>query len=461
MKNYSVFIIDDDQFVRNALSMVLKNDYDLSTFETAEDGIAAAEYNQPDVVFLDIGLPEMSGVEAIEVFKKSYPEVAVIMLTAYEDVKSVVSSMKAGAREYIVKPVQMETVKAILENTIETISLRKEVRQLQEKYLKENLPCFIGESNAIKDIMEIVNLVAQSQDTPILIQGDTGTGKELIAQAIHYRSPLFKGPLVEVNCAAIPKELIESELFGYEEGAFSGAAKSGKKGLVEKAHEGTLFLDEIGDLSHEAQAKLLRFLEEGEFYRVGGTAKLATRTRVVSATNKNLLKMVDEGSFRKDLYFRLAVIKIELPSLNERKDDILPIAKRFLLEFSDKFKKSFNSISLEASEALKANEWTGNVRELRNIVERAVLLSDGPELTLDKLGINKGAKFEDPNRFCKNVALPKIGAEGINYLDILTSIESYYFKTAIELANGNETRAADLLHLTRDTFRYRRKKISI
>lgn len=461
MKKYSIFIIDDDRYVRNGLSMVLKKDYNVSSFETAEEGIDAAEHNQPDVIFLDIGLPGMSGTEALELLKKKYPELVVIMLTAFEDVKTVVSSMKLGARDYIVKPVQMETVKVIIENAIETISLRKEVRQLQEKYLKENLPCFIGESNAIRDIMEIVNRVAKSPDTSILIQGDTGTGKELIAQAIHYRSPNFNGPLVEVNCAAIPKELIESELFGYEEGAFSGAAKSGKKGLVEKASKGTLFLDEVGDLSQEAQAKLLRFLEEGEYYRVGGTTKWATRTRIVSATNKDLLQMVDEGSFRKDLYFRLAVIKLELPSLNERKDDIIPIAKRFLLEFSDKFQKSFTSISSEAAEALRKNEWNGNVRELRNIIERAVLLSDGPTLTLEKLDVKNGGHSENKYYSCTNMELPKIDADGINYPEIINSIENYYFKTAINLANGNESRAANMLHLSRDTFRYRRRKLNI
>ena len=461
MKDYSIFLIDDDQYVRNGISMVLKSDCNVSTFETAEDAIAAMENDPPDIAFLDIGLPGMSGIEAIEVIKEANPHIAIIMLTAFEDVKSVVSAMKAGARDYIVKPVQMETVKVALANAIETISLRKEVHKLQEKYLKENLPCFIGESNAIKDIMEIVNMVAQSPDTSILIQGDTGTGKELIARAIHYRSPHFKGPLVEVNCAAIPKELIESELFGYEEGAFSGAAKSGKKGLVEKASEGTLFLDEVGDLSQEAQAKLLRFLEEGEYYRVGGTKKLTTRTRVVSATNKDLLKMVDDGKFRKDLYFRLAVIKLELPSLDERKDDIVLIAKRFLLEFSEKFKKSFTSISPEAAEALTNNEWTGNVRELKNIIERAVLLSQGPILNLENLDIKNGDDIGKSYDFSSNMRFPKLNSEGIMLQEIMNSIENFYFKSAIDLAKGNESKAANLLHLTRDTFRYRRKKLNI
>jgi DNA-binding NtrC family response regulator len=365
--------------------------------------------------------------------------------------------MKYGAYEYIVKPIQMDALLVILRNAFETISMRKEIQNLHEKYLKENLPCFIGESNLIQDVMDVVKKVAQSPDTSILIQGETGTGKELIAQAIHYRSPNFKGPLMTVNCAAIPKDLVESELFGYEKGAFSGADKSGKIGLVEQAKDGTLFLDEIGDLNADAQAKLLRFLESGEYYRVGGTEKRSVKTRVVAATNKDLSGLIAEGRFREDLYYRLAVVKIEIPSLNERRDDIIPIAKHFLLKFSEKFNKSFTSIDSEAQEALKQYHWTGNVRELKNMIERGVLLAEGPRLKLKNLGIESA---NNGNSHGRDKKLPLISENGIDFLSILETIEKDYFEEALKLANGNESKAADLLNMSRDKFRYRRQKLS-
>jgi len=336
--------------------------------------------------------------------------------------------------------------------------MRKEIQLLHEKYLRENLPCFIGESNAVMDVMDIVKKAARSPDTPILIQGETGTGKELIARAIHYRSPHFKGPLIEVNCAAIPKELIESELFGYEKGAFSGASPGGKTGLVEKADNGTLFLDEIGDLSLEAQAKLLRFLEEGEFYRVGGTKKHKVRTRVVSATNKDLLQMTEEESFRPDLYHRIAVVRIEVPALNQRRDDILLIAKHFLVEFSHKLGKNFTGISPAAEATLKTFGWKGNVRELKNVIEKGVLLEEGPELLLQGLAKETARQDEGLVELHNGTRLPPLSMAGIDFPGFIAAIESYYLQEALQLTNGNESKAAKLLHLSRDSFRYRRKK---
>jgi transcriptional regulator with PAS, ATPase and Fis domain len=291
-----------------------------------------------------------------------------------------------------------------------------------------------------------------------LILGETGTGKELIAKAIHYKSPNFKGPMVAVNCAAMPKELIESELFGYEKGAFTGAERSGKEGLVEKAAGGTLFLDEVADLSTEAQVKLLRFLDEGEYYRVGGTKKRTVKTRIVSATNRDLAVLVEAGKFRNDLYHRFAVVKLEVPSLSRRRDDIIPMAKHFLVECSQKFNKTFSSISPEAEAALKEYEWPGNVRELKNLIERGVLLSDGPELTLENLGLegtNGGASTTAPDN---GHNLPPVSTIGIDLTAIIEGIEKAYFEDALKLANGNESKAALLLNLTRDKFRYRRQK---
>jgi transcriptional regulator with PAS, ATPase and Fis domain len=261
-----------------------------------------------------------------------------------------------------------------------------------------------------------------------------------------------------VNCAAIPKDLIESELFGYEKGAFSGAGESGKAGLVEKAIDGTLFLDEVGDLSNEAQAKLLRFLEDGEYYRVGGTKKRMAQTRVVAATNKNLPHLIAEERFRQDLYHRLAVVRIEVPSLNQRRDDILPIAKHYLLEFAHKFDKTYTAISPETEAALKDFNWTGNVRELKNLIEKGVLLGEGPVLSLQDLGLVEADTPVEHRGFEEGTKLPSLAASGMDFPAFLTTIEKHYFDQALKLAKGNESKAAKLLGISRDTFRYRRKK---
>jgi DNA-binding NtrC family response regulator len=431
MKTYSLYIVDDEQVVLEGTALALKKYYKVRTFYSAENAIEAMKEDPPDLILLDIGLQGMSGIEALEEIKRLLPEMLIIMITAYEDVETVVSAMKLGAYDYVVKPIHIETLLTNIQNALETVKMRKEIRLLQERYLRENLPCFIGESDAIQDMMEVVKKVAKSPDTSVLILGKTGTGKELIANAIHYRSPNFKEPFVSVNCAAIPKELIESELFGYEKGAFTGAAASGKIGLVERVGNGTLFLDEVGDLSMEAQAKLLRFIEEGEFYKVGGTEKRQARIRIISATNRDLAPMMEDNRFREDLYYRLAVVKIEIPSLNKRRDDIVPIAKFFLVEFSRKMRKTFNSLSPNAERALMEYHWRGNVRELRNFIERAVLIADGPEL--------------------KEKDIPST----------LESIEKNYLREALRVAKGNESKAARLLNLSRDTFRYRRKKLNL
>jgi DNA-binding NtrC family response regulator len=461
MIQYSIYIVDDEETIREGVSMALEANYQVKAFAAAEGAMDAMKDHPPDLVLLDIGLPGMDGIEALGKMKDLYPEVLLIMITAYEDINTVISAMKLGAYDYVVKPLYMDALEATVRNALETIRLRKEVQALQEEYLKENLPCFIGESNAIQDVMEFIGMVAKSPDTPILIIGETGTGKELIAHAVHYRSPNFKGPFITVNCAAIPKDLIESELFGYEQGAFSGARASGKKGLIEEAANGTLFLDEVGDLSPEAQAKLLRFLEDGEFYRVGGTKKVQIQTRLISATNKALDSMLEEGSFRKDLYFRLGVVRVQVPSLNDRRDDIVPIAKHFLLEFSNKFGKTFTGISQQAESALVAYTWTGHVRELKNLVERGVLTGKGPELTIWDLGMEAGEKGKKQKRAKVNIAFPPLSEAGIDFASAQESLERYYIKEALEMAGGNESKAARFLRMNHHTFRYRRRKLQI
>ena len=457
MTNFSLFIVDDEEIARAGVTLALKKTYNVCGFGTAEDAMAALQDKQPDLILLDIGLPGMSGIEALQIIKTEYPDILVIMITAYEDVQTVVSAMKLGAYDYIVKPLDMNGLIITVRNALETIALKKEIQLLQQKYIKLNLPVIVGESKPIQEIMEIVSMVAQSADTPVLITGETGSGKELIAQTIHYKSPNFKGPLITVNCAAIPKELIESELFGYEKGAFSGA-HAAKAGLVEEAAGGTLFLDEVGDLSAEAQAKLLRFLESGEYFRVGGTRRLQVQTRVISATNRDLMAMAQEGTFRMDLYYRLAVLKIEVPSLNHRRSDILPIAKFFLEKFAKKFGKAYTGLSSEAVNALENFNWTGNVRELRNMIERAVLLGSGAMLNLHQLGLeaNGPAQQECPSA-PEQTALPPLSRRGIDLPAVIQSIEKEYFEQALEIAGGNTSKAAKLLNFSRDKFRYRMK----
>lgn len=459
MLTYSIYIVDDEQTIREGITMALEAEYRTMAFATAQRAIDEIRVKPPDLVLLDIGLPDMNGIEALRKIKDMHPDTLVIMVTAYEDIDNVISAMKRGAYDYVVKPIHMESLELVIRNALETIRLRKEVQALQETYLQQNLPCFIGKSNTIHGVMEFIGMVAKSPDTPILICGETGTGKELIAGAIHYRSPNFKGPLITVNCASLPKDLVESELFGYEKGAFSGASASGKRGLVEEAQDGTLFLDEVGDLSQEAQAKLLRFLETGEFYRIGGTKKLQVQTRVVSATNRDLESMIEKGLFRKDLYFRLGVVKVDLPSLNERKDDIIPLAKYFLMQFSNKFKKKFTAISPRAESALLAHPWTGNVRELLNLIERAVLIGAGPELTLQDLVIEDSSGGPEIVTQRNEAGFPPLPPTGINLPSLQEQMEAFYIRAALELSKGNESKAAMLLNLNHHTFRYRRKRL--
>lgn len=459
MTEYAITIVDDEKTIRDGILMALEGSYRMAAHASAEKALAAMKRDLPDLVLLDIGLPGMTGLEALEAIKIDYPEVLVIMITAFEDVDTVIAAMKAGAHDYVVKPLHMEGLEVTIGNALDTIRLKKEVQALQNRYLKEHIPCFIGESKAIQDVMDFIKTVAKSPDTPILIQGETGTGKEPLAAAIHYNSPNWKSTFATVNCAAIPKDLIESELFGYKKGAFSGADAAGKKGLVESAADGTLFLDEVGDLSLEAQAKLLRFLELGEFYPLGSSRKKQIKTRVVSATNKNLDEMMETGQFRKDLYFRLGVIKVKAPSLNQRPDDIMPLAKYFLKEFSDKFGKGLVGLSSEVQAALMQHTWTGNVRELKNVMEAAVIVSNNAELVLEDLEASIRVAVPGFDTSTTNADVTNFPAEDFCLVTMLEHMEKKYIQKAMQLANNNESQAARFLGMNHHTFRYRRKKL--
>jgi len=463
---YSISVVDDEESIRDGLELILSEEYDISCFPDAESFLSGLEKNAPDLVLMDIGLPAMNGIDALAIIKKKTLDLPVIMITAFEDINMVILSMKTGAFDFILKPMNPDILELTIKKAISSIALRKEVKILQEKYLKDNHPCFIGESKNIEDVMDFINMVAKSPDTPIMIMGETGTGKELIAKAIHARSPVFQGSFIAVNCSAFPDELIESELFGYEGGAFSGAKKQGKKGFIEEADNGTLFLDEVADLSLAGQAKLLRFLESGEFYKVGSTTKHKVNVRLVSATNKNLEELIDQGRFRKDLFFRLCVVKAKIPSLNERRDDILPLAKHFLYEFNKKFQKNLKNISGEAQNLLLSHEFTGNVRELKNIIERASLIAQSDGLTREDLGIfpksdspkSDNMEKPEPDSFKDNAFhIPDLG---INIGELLESIEKKYMEHALRLTKGNESKAARLLEMNHHTFRYKWKKLN-
>jgi DNA-binding NtrC family response regulator len=454
--NYSLLIIDDEESIRDSLSMTLGRLYDIATRATGKEALADLPGLNPDLVLLDIGLPDVSGLDVLDAIRRLAPHAAVIMITAFEDLDTVISAMKRGAFDYLVKPLRMDALKLCLERAGSSIRLGKEIRELQARALREQIPFFVAESEALTDVVQTVAKVAVSPDTPVLIEGATGTGKELVASSIHHLSPNFRGPLVTVNCAAMPGELIESELFGYAPGAFSGAGKKGKAGLVEEAAGGTLFLDEIGELPPSAQAKLLRFLQHGEFYPLGSTAKRTVRTRVLAATNRDLEDMVAGGGFRQDLFFRLAVVRIRVPSLSSRREDILPLARLFLHQYGEKFGKKFTGLTDAARQALLHHDWTGNVRELRNIMERAALMACGPELDAADLGLPDGCAPA-----AGDAGMPALTEAGVDLPTLLQGLERDYYEQSLRMADGNESQAARLLNVSRDTFRYRRGKLGL
>ncbi|MDD2603764.1 MAG: sigma-54 dependent transcriptional regulator [Desulfobacterales bacterium] len=452
MRRPVILVIDDESLIGEAIAAALEDGYQVVAFEAAEPALAALGRMAPDLVLLDIGLPGMGGLEALARIRRHDANLPVVMITADRDISTVVAAVKQGAWDYITKPLKMDALTRAIDNALATVRLRRDVQALQARYLEEHIPCFIGESDTIQAVMAFVGRVAQSPDTPVLILGETGTGKELIAGAIHYQSPNFKGPFTAVNCAAIPTELIESELFGYEKGAFSGAAQT-KPGLIEAAAGGTLFLDEIGDLNAAAQAKLLRFLETGEFYRVGGTQRHTIRTRVVSATNQDLDALMADGRFRRDLYFRLGVIRVTVPALNARSGDILPLARHFIEVFNQKFGKWVRDLGPGAVQALEGHAWTGNVRELRNVIERAVLLAEGEHIEVDMLGLTPPTALE--------TGFAPLPDEGMDLAAALAAMERFYIHEALRRTDGNESRAARLLGLNHHTFRYQRKKLAV
>ena len=452
MHRYTILIVDDDRLLQKALNNILRERYDPVIAGSGEEALRLLDKQTVDLALLDVRLPGIDGVETLRRIKAAHKDLLVIMMTAYEDVQTVIASMKLGAHDYLVKPLEMEMFELIVAKALETLQLKKEVEALRQGYQRRfNREQIVGESPAVKQVFEFAAKVAKGDDTTVLIEGESGVGKEVVARMIHHCSSRFDKPFVGINCGAISKELLESELFGYDRGAFTGGLQEGKKGKIEMADGGALLLDEISELHPAAQVKLLRFLEEREFYPVGGARKKKVDVRIIAATNRSLEAQVRAGAFREDLFYRLNVARVIVPPLSQRAADILPLTLLFLDKFNHKFGKRFRSISDEARDMLLAHPWRGNIRELKNAVERVVLMEDSDCLEADHLA------FLGPSRQTARPSEPmqlRIPPGGLN-LDQLTRD---LIVQALELSGGNRTNAAKLLGISRPTLIYRIEK---
>ncbi len=454
-----ILVIDDEKLIITSLKQHLeKEDYEVWTAESGEEGFNVFQTEVPDIVLLDMNLPGVSGIEILESIKKLNREVIVIIITAHGDIGMAVSAIKLGAYDFVEKPFELDRISVLLKKSLETISLKREVNYLrEEQYHKYSFKNIVAQSGGMKDVITLVKKVAESDANTILIQGESGTGKNLIARAIHYHSSRVTKPFVEVTCTALPETLVESELFGYEKGAFTDA-KASKKGLFEFADGGTVYLDEIGDIKPSTQAKLLRVLEEKTFKRVGSLRDITVNIRIIAATNKKDLEgAVREGSFREDLYYRLKVIPIFISPLRQRKEDIIPLAMHYLTMFNKEFKKNVKGISQEAEELLINYPWHGNARELKNIIERICILEDTDIISphhipseiinhIDTAFVEKVSK-----------ASFNLPPEGLS----LKNVEKELIVQAIEKADGNQTKAAKLLGISRDALRYKMQKFEL
>ncbi|MBX7170344.1 MAG: sigma-54 dependent transcriptional regulator [Pyrinomonadaceae bacterium] len=459
-----ILIVDDEKMIRWTLSQALKSwGYMPIEIATISDALETYANEMPQAVLLDIDLPDGSGLDLLRDIKREHPEAIVIMITGNVRVETTISALRGGAYDFISKPVHLEELKVSIRNALEAHELRQEVKQIRrERSSKFSFDQIIGDSPKMLQMLSLAKKVAESEVGSVLLQGESGTGKDLVAKAIHYTSRRADKPFVAINCAAIPSNLVESELFGYERGAFTDA-KSRKEGLFEQAEGGTLLLDEIGEMELGLQAKLLRVLEEGVFRRVGGLKDIPLDVRVIAASNRDLKSESMEGRFRLDLYYRLSVIQIDIPPLRERDDDVLLLAKYYLETLGERVRptKKFQGFSPEVIQIFRQYEWAGNVRELRNVVERCLILEDENTITTNYLPHNlltpPGRSFventhDEDKEF--SLTLPK---DGIS----LEEVEDSLVHQAIEQCHGNQTHAARLLGITRDQLRYRLKKLPV
>jgi DNA-binding NtrC family response regulator len=449
-----VLVVDDEALIRWSLAERLRSDgHDVLEAGTVAEAVDQAEHGV-DLVLLDYKLPDGDGLEVLRRLRDIDPDTLVMMLTAHKGIDTVVESMKGGAFDYATKPFDLDDVALRVERALETTRLRRELRTLRTGLARPfSVNSIIGESEPMQKIKALVRKVATSPGSTVLITGESGTGKDLIAKVVHYSSNRAARPFLNITCSALPETLLESELFGHERGAFTDARQQ-KRGLLEQADDGTVFLDEIGEMTPALQAKLLRFLEEKTFRRVGGMSDVHVDVRVVAATNRQLEEAVRSGKFRDDLYYRLNVLRLEVPPLRDRGADIALLAQHFVETFAKEFKRGVPGLAVDAAKVLQSYGWPGNVRELRNLVERAVLLADdGPLHAADfdtLVGGGGSPRLGGGDAF----ALP---AEGVN----LEGVERSLVVQALERAGGNQTKAATLLGLHRDQIRYRIEKFGL
>lgn len=462
----SILVVDDEQSMRIFLTKILlQENYSVVTASSGAEAVNRVSCDEPDILLLDLRLPDMDGMTVLEKVKKVLPAIPVIIITAHGGVQSAVEAMRKGAYHYLTKPFKVDELLIMIGMAFERETLRKQVSHFRKQDRKAHQTEYIvGTSPAMKTVQEMVERITESGATNVLIYGESGTGKQLVANAIHYKSRRASKPFVEVNCASIPDTLMESELFGFEQGAFTDAREK-KSGLLEEADQGTFFFDEIGDMSLHLQAKLLKFLDTKSFRRVGGTKEIHVDLRIIAATNQDLLTAVQQKAFRGDLYYRLNVATLVLPTLRERKEDIPLLAKHLIKQSSQKLGKKVDELSPEALEMLLDYEWPGNIRELENVIERAAILcADGiihtSHLPIKDLMRGGGGETEEPTS--KRFQTDAISIDnGKSMKDIVQSVERKLISDALQRCGGNQVRAAKLLGVTRDILRYRMKHYGI
>jgi DNA-binding NtrC family response regulator len=449
MRPATILVVDDEDLIRWSLTSRLQDEgYRMLEATTAAEALKRFR-DGVDLVLLDYKLPDGDGLDVLRQIKGAEPDILVILLTAHSSVELAVQAMKQGAYHYANKPFNLDEIVLLVDKALETTELRRQVRALRSSQAQPySLDRIVGESEAIVGVRALLKKIATSPASTVLLTGESGTGKDLAAKVIHYGSERAGKPFMNITCSALPENLLESELFGHERGAFTGADRQ-KRGLFESADGGTVFLDEIGEMVPALQAKLLRFLEEKTFKRVGGSADIRVDVRVIAATNRKLEEEVRQGKFREDLYYRLNVVPIALPPLRERATDIPLLVRYYVDAFNTEFKKRVQDVALDALARLQAYGWPGNIRELRNAVERAMLFGEGKTLTLDDFPVTRTAAL-----LTEGVALP---ANGID----LEQLERSLVVQALERSGWNQTRAAALLGLNRDQIRYRIEKFKL
>jgi two-component system response regulator AtoC len=450
----TILVVDDEIGTRESLKMILKSDYQVFLAKNAEETFQQLETQPFDLILLDIILPDMDGLRVLEKIKQKDPEQMVIMITATKTIKTAVEAMKLGAYDYVTKPFDVDELRLIISRALSTQALKEENQRLWMEIDRSfGFDNIIGKSKVMRDIFKIVHQVANTRST-VLIMGESGTGKELIARAIHYHSPRKNHPFVTINCAAIPDTLIESELFGHEKGAFTNAIER-KLGRFEIAHQGTLFLDEIGELSLMTQAKILRFLEEKEFNRVGGSKTIKVDVRLIAATNKDLPQQVKRGEFREDLFYRINVVPILLPPLRERKEDIPLLIEHFIKKFNSENQKNVKGITSEALQALMNYDWPGNVRELENLIERVVALTQNEYIRPEELPI----PFTSISR--TNGLKESVLSGKLSFIKAEEEFEREIILDALRRTKFVQSHAAELLGISRRILKYKMDKLGI